>query len=286
MSSAAPAPSATAVVVVGSTNSCKVDAVAQVLREYPVFEALEVVGFKAASGIPEQPRGLEQTLRGARNRAYSAYGSRDHVALALGIESGVYQVGSDLFDSCACVAFDGSRENVGWSSAFKIPESIRAHVDAGKDLTQASNAAGVSGDPKLGEGQGLIGVLSCGRIDRLEYTKQAVTTAMIGIDRRDLYAAEAAPPHLPAEPAQGRTATYEALLNLVQQMRDEHEQQRDDFQQALEAQANQHAQQHGELLAVCESLLNGMAYQDQHDHPSQADDAASDSRRADEVQQQ
>jgi non-canonical (house-cleaning) NTP pyrophosphatase len=55
------------------------------------------------------------------------------------------------------------------------------------DLSQASNAAGISADPKLGEGLGLIGVLSEGRVDRLAYTKQAVTVCMIGIDRDNLY---------------------------------------------------------------------------------------------------
>ena len=38
----------------------------------------------------------------------------------------------------------------------------------GVDMAQASNAAGISQDPKLGEGEGLIGVLSRGRVRRLE----------------------------------------------------------------------------------------------------------------------
>ena len=49
---------------------------------------------------------------------------------------------------------------------------------AGMDLSKASNDAGVSSDPKLGEHGGLIGCLSGMAITREEYTVQAVRTAL------------------------------------------------------------------------------------------------------------
>ncbi|KAJ1621292.1 inosine triphosphate pyrophosphatase-like protein, partial [Pavlovales sp. CCMP2436] len=175
-------------IVVGSANDVKVQAVAQALAGYPRFATLLVVGFKAPSAVSEQPRNMEETLRGARNRARAAFASRaTGVQLAFGIESGVFEMGEQAFDVCACVAFDGTIEAVGWSSAFQIPPSVAGFVREGMDLSQASSAAGISADPKLGSGQGLIGLLSDGRIDRLEYTKQAVTVCMIGIDRKALY---------------------------------------------------------------------------------------------------
>lgn len=169
------------VVVVGSTNACKVSAVAQTLAGFPRFAAASVEGFKASSGVGEQPISMDETLRGARTRARGALASRPGASLAFGIESGVFEIDGTMFDVCACVALDGLRESVGWSSAFELPPKVQACVHEGMDLTQASNAAGLSADPKLGEGQGLIGVLSEGRIDRLAYTRQAVTVAMIGV---------------------------------------------------------------------------------------------------------
>ncbi|KAG8467261.1 hypothetical protein KFE25_000577 [Diacronema lutheri] len=170
------------VVVVGSTNACKVSAVVETLRaSFPRFADASADGFKASSGVAEQPRSMDETLRGARNRARGAFASRDAVDLAFGIESGVFELDGVMFDICAAVAYDGVRESVGWSSAFELPPAVAAHVHDGMDLTQASNAAGVSGDAKLGEGQGLIGVLSEGRVDRLAYTKQAIAVAMIGV---------------------------------------------------------------------------------------------------------
>jgi len=39
-------------------------------------------------------------------------------------------------------------------------------------------------DEKLGEGQGLIGILTKGRVDRKEYTMQAIKTSLIFLENR------------------------------------------------------------------------------------------------------
>ena len=84
----------------------------------------------------------------------------------------------------------------------------------GMDMAQASNASGISQDPKLGEGEGLIGashpylgytyttlranspellhplvpgVLSRGRVRRLEYTVGAVTNALFFAENEGWY---------------------------------------------------------------------------------------------------
>eukprot|EP00964_Phaeocystis_antarctica_P009649 scaffold5254_cov52-Phaeocystis_antarctica.AAC.2 len=57
----------------------------------------------------------------------------------------------------------------------------------GMDMAQASNAAGISQDPKLGEGEGLIGVLSRGRVRRLEYTVGAITNALFFAENEGWY---------------------------------------------------------------------------------------------------
>ena len=52
------------------------------------------------------------------------------------------------------------------------------------DLSQACNRAGIVADEKLGEGQGLIGILTKGRVDRKEYTMQAIKTSLIFLENR------------------------------------------------------------------------------------------------------
>ena len=53
------------------------------------------------------------------------------------------------------------------------------------DLSQASNAAGVASNPFLGQAEGLIGKLSHGRINRQEYTRQAIAMSLMSADREN-----------------------------------------------------------------------------------------------------
>merc|ERR1740122_384600 len=78
----------------------------------------------------------------------------------------------------------------GLSCAFQIPDKIMKFVLQGQDLTQASNSAGITSKADLGEREGLIGILSNGRITRQAYTEQGVRTALFGILNKDWYKAQ------------------------------------------------------------------------------------------------
>ena len=58
---------------VGSTNEVKVGAVREVSAEYPCIAGAEIVGVEAASGVADQPKTLDETIRGAINRAKAAF---------------------------------------------------------------------------------------------------------------------------------------------------------------------------------------------------------------------
>ncbi len=108
--------------------------------------------------------------------------------VALGIESGLFSMEGTYFDVCVVSAYDGREHHLGLSCAFQIPPRILSNVlDHGMDLSQASNAAGITKDPKLGEHQGLIGILSHGRLSRLSYTETAVHTALLWAENARWY---------------------------------------------------------------------------------------------------
>ena len=163
-------------VAVGSTNVAKVAAVRKALRSFPAVAPLDapLLPFGVASGIAEQPIGLALTAEGARNRAVAAYAeacrvlppaARQGAVLALGIESGIFEVSGVHYDGCFVSAYDGSRHHLGLSCAFEVPPRIlKLMLTQGMDMAQASNVSGISQDPKLGQGEGLIGVLSRGRV--------------------------------------------------------------------------------------------------------------------------
>ncbi len=172
---------------VGSQNPAKVEAVREILQEYSHLKDAKIEGVDVSSDISEQPLSLEETVRGAANRARNSFGDCSY---SVGIESGLVAVPytkSGYMDLCAAVIYDGTEVHVGLSSSFEFPdkEITRMIVEDGIDMAQAVNQAGLTSDPAIGSKQGAVGILTKGRVDRKEYTKQALRMALIHIDKHD-----------------------------------------------------------------------------------------------------
>jgi non-canonical (house-cleaning) NTP pyrophosphatase len=58
-------------------------------------------------------------------------------------------------------------------------------VKEGLDMSQAINKAGLTKNKDIGSAEGAIGILTKGRMDRKEYTKQALRTALIHLEEFD-----------------------------------------------------------------------------------------------------
>lgn len=194
----------TFVVAVGTGNACKLAAVDASLhslslpgsnapagQRYKVFggKPVRIVSVDVNSGVSDQPMTLEETLKGASNRARLARLAIEGSGFGLGVESGLFRVDGMVFDVCACVIDDGKSRRVGWSCAFQIPPAVAESIDSGEagDLTVACNQAGIANDPNLGQHQGMIGVMSDMRLSRQAYTEQAILSAMIGVENADIY---------------------------------------------------------------------------------------------------
>lgn len=170
---------------VGSHNPVKVESVAELIREYPHLADLEVVGVDASSDVSSQPKSLEETVRGAMNRARHAF---QDCRYSVGLESGLMHVPetkSGYMDVCVCAIFDGTEFHLGLSCAWEFPDPsvMRSIFSDGLDMSQAINKAGLTKDANIGSGEGAIGILTKGRLNRKEYTKQAIRTALIHVDR-------------------------------------------------------------------------------------------------------
>ena len=173
--------------VVASKNKAKVNAVTELLAEYPHFSNAVVRSVSANSLVSEQPISLDETIQGAMNRAKNAYSDCD---FSVGIESGLMVVPhtkSGYMDVCASAIYDGKEFHLGLSSAWEFPdkEIIRAIVKEGIDMSQAINNAGLTKNPRIGSDEGAIGIVTKGRIDRKEYTKQALRMSLIHLEQLD-----------------------------------------------------------------------------------------------------
>ncbi len=171
-------------ITVGSQNPAKVEAVREILQDYPHLKDAEVLGVETDSGVGDQPTTLADVITGAMNRAKAAYGDSDY---SIGLESGLMEVPftkSGHMDVCACAIYDGTEQHLGLSSGWEFPdkEITRLILEEGLDMSQAINKVGLTSDPAIGAGQGAIGILTKGRLDRKAYTKEALRTALIHID--------------------------------------------------------------------------------------------------------
>ncbi len=171
-------------VIVGSTNPIKVSAVQEMVVLYPHLAGAEVSGMEAASGVADQPKSLEETVQGAVNRAKGAFSNCD---FSFGIESGLMAVPntkSGFMDVCVCAIYDGREYHLGLSSAWEAPKQVMEHMlKDGLDMNQAAFKAGLTQDPKVGSAEGMVGIMTKGRLTRKEYTKEAIRTALIHLEK-------------------------------------------------------------------------------------------------------
>lgn len=175
-------------IIVGSANLNKVEAVKEALADYPEFVSAEVDYIAADSEVSNQPKTIEETILGAKNRARNAFVGCDY---SVGLESGLFAVPdtkSGYMDITICAIYDGQTYHLGGSPVFEYPKKMVEMVfEQGLEIDQAARQAGVTTNDRVGRAEGMIGILSRGILDRKKYTKHAVTTALIHLLNPELY---------------------------------------------------------------------------------------------------
>jgi inosine/xanthosine triphosphatase len=169
-------------VAVGSTNPVKVGAAHAVMAR--LGSGAEVKGVSVPSGVPDQPWGDDETIRGALARARAARDVAD-ADIGIGIEGGVVGAADGSVRSCAwvaAVARDG-REGIGGSLAFTLPGDVAALVRGGMELGHAMDS--VAGTHNVKQGVGAVGVLTHGLVTRQQAYEVLVAYALVPLmDRR------------------------------------------------------------------------------------------------------
>jgi inosine/xanthosine triphosphatase len=179
------------VIAIGSTNEAKVLAVKEVILTSPGFSTEEVFSVSTSSGVSDQPLSLQETILGAKNRARNAFEKCNPCKISFGIESGLMKtpdVTTGFIHVSVCSIFDGENHYIGLSTGFEIPQQILDLVLNNKmDLSQACLHSGISTNAKIGSTEGLIGILTKGKVDRKEYSKQSVFAAILQLENATWY---------------------------------------------------------------------------------------------------
>lgn len=171
---------------IGTKNPVKIQAIKNVISEIKAIETPLYTPIGVESGVPDQPKGFEETLQGARNRAQRAFVDCD---ISIGIESGLIPVpltNTGHMNLTACAVYDGKTFSMGLGPAFELPGDITKYViEENLELDDAVRRAGLTDNPRIGYSEGIIGIMTNGRVTRMAYTQPAVSMALAQIFYQD-----------------------------------------------------------------------------------------------------
>ena len=175
-------------ITIGSKNKAKIDALKEILKEYPDFSDAEIISENVSSDVFDQPKSLDETINGAINRAKNSFVNCDY---SIGLESGLMEVAqtkTGYMDTTACAIYDGKNFHLGLSSCFEYPPKVLKYMfENNENASNAFRELGFTNKPYIGHEEGIIGVITKNRLDRKEYTKQAIRTALIHLENKELY---------------------------------------------------------------------------------------------------
>ena len=124
-----------------------------------------VDGIATGSDVPAQPRGDDETIRGARTRAERARDASG-ADLGVGLEGGVVELPDGSLRTCAwAVVVDGTgRSGTGGSLAMPLPPAVAAMIAEGLELGEAMDR--LVGAKGTKYGAGASGIFTAGLVDR------------------------------------------------------------------------------------------------------------------------
>ena len=165
------------IVAVGSLNPVKVIGVKKAYEK--VFRNVSVKPVKVDSGVSPQPLSLEETVKGAFNRAFKSLQEINVAEHGVGIEAGWVKVEELWLDiQVAAIVDRKGVKSLGFSPAFPLPKNVVRRVL--KDNVEMEEVfEEISGIPEIGEKEGAIGFLTKSRVTRVNLTIQAVLMALI-----------------------------------------------------------------------------------------------------------
>lgn len=172
---------------VGSKNPTKIEGVKNLIVGHPLFKNADVSGVDVQIEEFGHPKTLEETIQGAKARAYACLLDGNY---GFGIESGLMSVPetkSGFMETTVCAIYDGKNYHLGIGPAFEWPKEMVDLILSGLDGSQAFKQLGLTTDEKVGTQNGGIHVLTKGKINRTKLNELAVMMALIHLENTEFY---------------------------------------------------------------------------------------------------
>ncbi len=124
-------------IAVGSKNPDKLAATRQAFGAMWPDEQLEIIAMTVPSGVSDQPLTIDETIKGAINRAKTVKVSL-RPDYAVGIEAGLAKIGERWFvDGWVAVIDASGRVGLGGSPAMEVAPQVMKLVKSGSEIKQA-----------------------------------------------------------------------------------------------------------------------------------------------------
>ncbi len=171
-------------IAVASKNPVKIDACKIAFSKY--FENIEVFAFSVPSNVSPQPISLEETYKGALNRAKNLKSKLNHVDFYLGLESGIINTNYNFALAGGVVVIIDKRDRLSFALTpyFPLPQKVMKNITKGKELGEVMKDL-IKKDVKQKEGA--IGIFSKGEITRKDLFIPTVISALLPFLNEELY---------------------------------------------------------------------------------------------------
>lgn len=177
-------------VALGSMQQPKVEAVKSAFAKIYPAEEIEVIAQKAASDVDDQPRSVEETSKGAYNRAQNLIKAGVQADFYLGIEGGVWLnnvLGKEKFFLIGAIyVTDGKIDSMAYGEAIELPDYAKVEImDKKRELAPVAeemfSKANVRGT------NGTVGELTNDFITRAQAFENGILMAMAKFYNKHLY---------------------------------------------------------------------------------------------------
>ncbi|HLZ63362.1 MAG TPA: inosine/xanthosine triphosphatase [Ktedonosporobacter sp.] len=172
-------------IVVASKNPVKMAAALAGFQAMFPHEQFEIEGVMVPSGVSDQPHSDAETLRGALNRAETAYQREPLADFWVGLEGGVEEQYDGVMAFAWAVVKSQTLIGKGKTGSFFLPPAVVELLKAGKELGEADDIVFQRANSK--QQNGAVGILTSDVITRTEYYKAAVILALIPVRNPELY---------------------------------------------------------------------------------------------------
>jgi inosine/xanthosine triphosphatase len=170
-------------IAVGSKNPVKINAVKTAF--YKFFNEFELVSLSAPSNVSDMPMSLEETIKGARNRALYSI-KKENADFGIGLEGGCEEINDKIFLEGIVVIVDkNGKEGIAKSSAVILPEIFIKEIKKGKELGDVIDSFANENNSK--QKGGAVSFLTNNVLKREDEFTDAVIFALVPFIKKELY---------------------------------------------------------------------------------------------------